>query len=154
MASPLEEKEAIRDLLQTAAWLLDTEAFTDWVELFVAEGNYEVHAYSTEIGVEMEWMNLTKDELSSMLEQVPEHLRDLAQRLHLVSSVKIDLADQEAHSLSSFAIFRTTPDGVSQSYAVGRYEDSLVKQDAAWRFLQRKVMLHTRVLEVASHLPF
>lgn len=154
MANALEEKEAIRDLLQTAAWLLDTEAFADWVNLFVDEGNYQVRAYSTEIGVEMEWMNLTKDELSGMLEQVIEHLRDLAQRLHLVSSIQIDIHDHQAHSLSSFAIFRTTPDGVSHCYAVGRYEDSLIKRNGAWRFLQRKVMLHTRVLEVASHLPF
>lgn len=154
MANILEEKETIRDLLQAAAWLLDTEAFNEWINLFAEEASYEVRAYSTEIGVEMSWMNLKKDELKAMLEQVPEHLRDLAQRLHFVSPVKLDIQEREAKSLSSFAIFRTTQEGISHCYAVGRYEDTLVKSNGAWRFLQRKVLLHTRVLEIATHVPF
>ena len=75
-------------------------------------------------------------------------------RLHLVSPVTINIQDKEANSVSSFAIFRTTQDGVTQCYAVGQYEDTLVKGEGAWRFLQRTVRLHTQVLETATHVPF
>lgn len=154
MLNILEEKEAIRDLLQQAGRWLDTEAFSAWIDLFVQDAIYEVRAYSTELDVEMEWMKLNKEELKTLLEQVSEHVRDLAQRLHLISSVTINIQDQEATSVSSFAIFRTTQEGVTQCYAVGQYEDTLVKQERTWRFRQRTVRLHTRVLEVATHLPF
>ena len=154
MPNTLEEKEAIRDVLQQAGSLLDAEAFSDWIDLFVQDAVYEVRAYSTEIGVEMEWMKLNRDELKVLLEQVPEHVRDLAQRLHLVSPVTVNLHDKEASSVSSFAIFRTTQEGVTQCYAVGHYEDTLVQRNGVWRFLQRIVRLHTRVLEAATHVPF
>jgi 3-phenylpropionate/cinnamic acid dioxygenase small subunit len=154
MPDILEEKEAIRDVLQQAGALLDAEAFGEWIDLFVEGALYEVRAYSTEIGVDMEWMKLNREELQALLEQAPEHVRDLAQRLHLVSPITVALHDKEASSVSSFAIFRTTRDGVTQCYAVGQYEDTLVKREGVWRFLQRTVRLHTRLLETATHVPF
>lgn len=154
MPDILAEKEAIRDVLQQAGALLDAEAFGEWIDLFVEGALYEVRAYSAEIGVDMEWMKLNREELQALLEQVSEHVRDLAQRLHLVSPVTVDIHDTEASSVSSFAIFRTTQDGVTQCYAVGQYEDTLVKREGVWRFLQRTVRLHTRLLETATHVPF
>lgn len=148
------EKEAIREVLQQAGSLLDSEAFPDWIDLFVPDALYEVRAYSAEIGIEMEWMKLNKEELQALLEQVSEHVRDLSQRLHLVSPVTVEVQDIEAGAVSSFAIFRTTPDGATQCYAVGQYEDTLVKREGMWRFRQRTVKLHTRVLEAATHVPF
>ena len=59
------EKEAIREVLQQAGSLLDSEAFPDWIDLFVPDALYEVRAYSAEIGIEMEWMKLNKEELQA-----------------------------------------------------------------------------------------
>ena len=154
MTDRLKEKDAIRDVLQRAGRLLDCEAFSDWVELFAQDASYEVRAYSTEIGVEMEWMKLNREELKALLEQVSEHVRDLGRHLHLISPVSIEITDKQASALSSFAIYRTTQDGVTHCYAVGHYEDTLVEKAGAWRFLARTVRLHTRVLEVATHVPF
>lgn len=154
MSDCLKEKDAIRDVLQRAGRLLDAEAFSDWIGLFARDATYEVRAYSTEIGAEMEWMKLNREELKALLEQVPEHVRDLARHLHLISPVSIEITDGKASALSSFAIYRTTQDGVTHCYAVGHYEDTLMENKGAWRFLARTVRLHTRVLEVASHVPF
>jgi 3-phenylpropionate/cinnamic acid dioxygenase small subunit len=154
MATAAEDREAIRDLLQHAAWLLDGEAWNDWVDLFAEGGRYEVKAYSTEIATEMLWFDLKKDELDKWMEELPTHVRDMAQRLRLVSPITIVVNGHEASALSSFALFRTTPDGETRFYAVGRYEDDLLKRDGRWRFARRTVRLQTRVLEVGTHIPF
>lgn len=154
MATAAEDREAIRDLLQHAAWLLDSEAWKDWVDLFAEDGRYEVRAYSTEVATEMLWFDLTTGELGAWMEELPTHVRDMAQRLHIVSPISIVVNGQEASALSAFALFRTTPDGESRFYAVGRYEDTLLKREGRWRFARRTVRLQTRLLEVGTHIPF
>jgi len=59
-----------------------------------------------------------------------------------------------ASCLSHFAIFRTTTAGESHVYAVGHYEDSFVKQDGRWWYAKHRVVVHTRMLEISTHVPF
>jgi methanesulfonate monooxygenase small subunit len=152
----LEDKEAIRDLLQAAAWLLDGErAWPQWLDLFAEEATYEVRAESSEIKAGMQWFYLdNREALKSWMDEVPTHVRDMAQRLHIVAPITIDVQGDQAQSLSSFSLFRTTLDGETRLYAVGQYEDHLLKRNGHWRFLKRTVRLHTRVLETGSHVPF
>jgi 3-phenylpropionate/cinnamic acid dioxygenase small subunit len=152
----LEDKEAIRDLLQAAAWLRDSErSWSQWLALFAEEATYEVTAHSSEIKASMQWFCVDgRDALKSWMEEVPTHVRDVAQRLHIVSPITIDAQGDQAQSLSYFSLFRTMLDGETHLYAVGHYEDHLVKRNGQWRFLKRTVKLHTRVLETGSHVPF
>jgi methanesulfonate monooxygenase small subunit len=152
----LEDKDAIRDLLQAAAWLLDSErAWSQWLDLFAEEATYEVRAESSEIKAGMQWFCLdSRDALQRWMEEVPTHIRDVAQRLHIVAPITIDGQGDQAHSRSSFSLFRTTLQGETRLYAVGQYEDHLVKRHGHWRILKRTVRLHTRVLDAGSHVPF
>jgi hypothetical protein len=45
------------------------------------------------------------------------------------------------------------PDGTTNLYVVGRYEDTVVKRDDAWRYSSHRVLLETRVLDAFTHLP-
>ena len=103
----------------------------------------------------MQWFCLdNREALKSWMEEVPTHVRDVAQRLHIVSPITIDVRGEQAQSLSSFSLFRTTLDGETRLYAVGQYEDHLLERNGHWRFLKRTVKLHTRVLDTGSHVPF
>jgi 3-phenylpropionate/cinnamic acid dioxygenase small subunit len=152
----LEDREAIRDLLQAAAALLDDEsAWPRWVDLFVEEATYEVTAESPEIRSTMLWFSMeSRKALAAWMDEIPTHVRDLAQRLHLVTPVDIDVRGDHAQTRSSFSLFRTTPDGETHVYAVGQYEDRMVKHGGRWRFLRRTVKLHTRLLATGTHVPF
>ena len=66
----------------------------------------------------------------------------------------LDVQDDEASSLSHFAIFRTNTAGESQVYAVGHYEDAFVKRDGKWWFAKHRVVVHTRMLQISTHVPF
>ena len=53
----LFDREAIRDLIQETAALLDNENFDGWLELFAVQSVYEITAYSPEIKDSMSWWN-------------------------------------------------------------------------------------------------
>ena len=50
-------------------------------------------------------------------------------------------------------LYRTTPEGQSSLYMVGRYEDKFVKRSGAWRYAAHKVITDTRMLDTFTHIP-
>lgn len=147
------DKEAIRDLIQHAAARLDDEALEAWLDLFAAESEYELTTYGPEIRYSMTWWKSTRDELKSLLDEVHQHVRDPGRRRHVVSPVSIAVDGDQAAAMSHFAVFRTDQDGHSAVYAVGRYEDSLVKQGGRWLYRSHRAVLDTRMLDMFTHLP-
>jgi 3-phenylpropionate/cinnamic acid dioxygenase small subunit len=55
--------------------------------------------------------------------------------------------------MSHFSLFRTTPDGQSSLYMVGRYDDRIVRRSGAWRYASHKVIVDTRMLDTFTHIP-
>jgi len=151
---PFEEKQAIYELLITAATFLDEGRYLEWADLFVENAEYEMLFKSREIGgVDDYLMKLDKKELANTLRLLTHHVIDTAKRLHVVSNVNAQVNGNSANCLSSFSVYRTTEDGRTSLYAVGRSEDALVKQNNRWLFLKRRVVLDTRLLEVHTHMP-
>lgn len=150
----VEQKEAIRDVIQKSCFLLDNERFNEWLDLFVEGGVYQLAAMSSEIGAETLWTNAVKEELQRLFEQLPEHVRDVAKRLHIVSNIEIEVREDHASSLSHFVVYRTTREGVTHCYVVGCYADNFIKSGERWLFKRRKAVLDTKMLEIASHVPF
>ena len=150
-----EDKEALRELIQETAYLLDHERFVHYLDHFADTAAYELVARSRELGgKETVWWRMHKKELGVLLAEVPDQVRDAAQRLHLVSPIALEVHGDNASCLSHFAIFRTTTAGESHVYAVGHYEDSFVKQDGRWWYARHRVVVHTRMLEISTHVPF
>ena len=149
----LLDREAIRDLIQETAGLLDNENFDGWLELFAAQSEYEITAYSSEIKVSMSWWKSTREELGKMLDEIPQHVRDVGHRIHLVVPVSVSIASAKASARSQFAVLRTDREGYSNVYAAGRYEDELIKERDHWRYAVHRAVLDTRVLELGTHLP-
>ena len=151
--SRAEEREAIRDLIARSGRLLDTEAFEDFVALFAPDGLYEMKAYSPEIGRDMTWLSADRDELAGLLEELAEHVRDPSTRAHIISVDRIDLDGDDARARATFVVFRTDPRGETTLYAVGRYDDDLVRHNGAWRLRRRTVTPQTRLFSTPTPTP-
>ena len=95
MNASLADREAVRDLVQRTAVLLDQEKFDDWVGLFDAQATYELRAYSTELRRWMTWQLSDRDTLARMLQEVSEHVRDPAQRRHVVGYPLVELDGEQ-----------------------------------------------------------
>ena len=74
----------------------------------------------------------------------------LADRTHQITVDQISLEKGEALARSTFSVFRTDMKGQSDLFAVGHYEDRLVKNGDTWLIDSRTVRLHTRMLIVTG----
>jgi len=127
MASVLEEKDAIRELLARYCFHFDLGAFDDWIALFTPDGVFDVGPmgrFEGHVG------------LRQFLKNVPL-TEDLPLVKHCVmnSIVTVDGANATAQSYA-VVISAGPPLGLT---LVGRYEDRLVKTPHGWRFHERHV---------------
>jgi salicylate 5-hydroxylase small subunit len=153
MSADLMDIEAARELIQRTAMLLDDEKLDAWVELFDAQGTYQLSAYSTEIRRWMTWQLSDRETLQKMLKEVDEHVRDPARRRHVVGFPIVELDGDRGHVTSHFSLYRTTPEGQSSLYMVGRYDDHIVKRSGSWLYAAHKVIVDTRMLDTFTHIP-
>jgi 3-phenylpropionate/cinnamic acid dioxygenase small subunit len=150
----LEEQIAVQNVIQQTASLLDAEDLNAWLGLFDATGEYLITAHSTELQRTLTWWKADHETLRKTLAEVPRHVRDPARRLRVVSPAVLRMEDGKIHGVSRFAVFRTTPQGASTLYVVGRYRDTFVQsEDGLWRYSQHHVDLDTRMMDAFTHLP-
>jgi 3-phenylpropionate/cinnamic acid dioxygenase small subunit len=131
MASTLEEKEAIRDLLATYCFLLDSGELDKWAELFTEDGTFDVGA-------------LGKAQSREGIKEFISRVRLTTGRVHGIKHCTlnsiISVSGTEARADSYVLVVRDYDRKVDTAMA-GRYEDLLVKQADNWRFKLRKVHL-------------
>jgi 3-phenylpropionate/cinnamic acid dioxygenase small subunit len=153
MSTAAADLEAAWALVQRTAMMLDDEKFDGWLDLFDADGMYEIRAYSTEIRRWMTWQLSDRETLHKMLKEVDEHVRDPARRRHVVGMPLVDLDGDQGRVTSHFSLFRTTPEGQSSLYMVGCYDDRIVKRAGSWLYAVHKVIVDTRMLDTFTHIP-
>lgn len=149
----LVNRSAVQDVVQSTAALLDKENLDGWLANFHDDSEYQLTAYSTELRQKMIWWKSNRKELAKQLHEVPQHVRDPARRLHLVSPSRVELNGNHARASSPFAIFRTLPTGETHFYAVGHYEDELIEEAGKWLYTRHVVYVETRTFECLTHLP-
>jgi 3-phenylpropionate/cinnamic acid dioxygenase small subunit len=147
------DEQAVRDLVARTAARLDREDFIGWLELFDVGAEYELCAYSPEIRRSMSWWKSGRAALEKQLREIPQHERDTASRLHVLGPVLVELDGDRARAETPFALFRTMSDGETRLYAVGRYEDDVVKKSGSWFYTRHRNILETRVLDSFTHVP-
>jgi len=147
------DRQAICELLQSTAALLDEEKFDEWLALFDEHALYDLCAYSPEIRRSMSWWKCDRATLATQLKEVPQHVRDPARRRHIVGFPVLKLDGERASAVSSFAVYRTTPEGRTSVFIVGRYEDALVKKSGRWLYAAHRAIADTRMLDSFTHLP-
>jgi 3-phenylpropionate/cinnamic acid dioxygenase small subunit len=154
MIMPIQEQLEIQGLIQQTAKLLDAEDLTGWLNLFDASGEYELTTYSPELRRTLTWWKADHGALQKTLAEVPRHVRDTARRLRVLTPNVVRIGGDEAYADSPFAVYRTTPEGESSLYVVGRYQDTLMRSPSGdWLYRRHHVILDTRMLDAFTHLP-
>ncbi len=136
--TPLEDKDAIRDLLHRYCFCMDEGRFPELASLFAENGEW-IAPYRQTRG---------QAELAAWLQQsVPPQPR----RVHYVMNSLIDCDGARATARSNYLVMVEGPNGPVPSVC-GIYDDELVKTAAGWRF-QRRRLLHAFKGEMALNLP-
>ena len=153
MSSAAEEREAVRKLISDSVRLLNAREFSAFVELFASGATYTLEANGPELGARMVWLKVDREELAVLLSESSQHVHDLSDRMHMVTVDDVSLDGVRASARSTFAVFRTTPEGATSVYAVGSYDDVLARDGDAWRFSARTVQVRTRMFASPTPTP-
>jgi hypothetical protein len=129
MASELEEKEAIRDLMSAYCFHVDSGEFDKFAALFTEDAIFEAGPFGKLLG-----RRAIFDFINA---QVPRPGEGPA-RKHCTLNHVIRVSGAEARADSYIVVLRESSAGIIASLA-GRYEDLLVKEVGEWRFKVRKI---------------
>ena len=148
--------DEVRDFLNRVADALDREAWDEFVAMCAPEFEYRVTAHSYELDEDMIWLIHDLDGLRHLFEVLPEQLgRKGTRMLRHVSITGIEPAEAEGQLVATSKVIavRTSPEGVSELFAAGRYIDIVgVAADSPF-LLRRETRLDTRELGIGSHVP-
>lgn len=125
----IEDREAIRDLLETYGRMLDEKDLRGYSNLFAQDGVWEGGIGSA----------TGPDEIYAMLDRVYGQLEPDAYGAdyHIMSGIMIDVDGDEATSWSRWTWVVEGEDGKPVAQRSGHYEDVLVKIDGEWKFRHR-----------------
>jgi len=130
MASLLEEKDAIREVLSEYCFALDGGHFAAMAALFTEDGTWST-AFGAATGRPA--IEALVRKLHSRRPAGPEH-----RGVHLVSNLVIKIDGDTARVLSNWVVAQNSPSGPIVS-AAGGYEDHLVKMGESWLFRSRVI---------------
>jgi hypothetical protein len=128
MANEETEKNAIRELLATYCFHLDSYRFTDMAALFSPDGTWDT-AFGAGTG---------HAGIVAQCEKIfpPGSVRP--RRVHLTTNIVIALNGDTATVESNWSVIQNSPEGPKIGSA-GAYRDQVVKRDGRWLFEYRKI---------------
>jgi hypothetical protein len=126
VASEIEEKEAIRDLISRYCFETDRHADPDaWAGLFAEDGIWDGEAFGRYQGHE---------QLRGFMSKATSGGQ--AGFRHYTANVLIDVNGDTAQGKCYFLLMQASDDG-PKPFFVGYYEDKFVKQGGKWLFKER-----------------
>ena len=148
--------DEVRDFLSRVADALDREAWNAFLSMCAPGFEYRVTAHSYELDENMIWLVHDLDGLRHLFDVLPEQLgRKGTRMLRHVSFIGIEpgTAEGQVVATSKVIAIRTSPEGVSELFAAGRYIDLVDVAGASPLLLRRETRLDTRELGIGSHVP-
>jgi 3-phenylpropionate/cinnamic acid dioxygenase small subunit len=133
MASVLEEKDAIRELLHEYCYRLDQHRFVELAELFTEDGEW-ITPYARAKG---------RAEMAALWRRVVPAKGEGPGRLHYVMNTIISIHGVQAEARSNYLVVLQMPDGLAPSVC-GTYSDVLRKDEGAWRIERRELIHHIK----------
>ena len=128
MATMLEDKDAIRELLAEYCFRLDADRFVDMAALFTEDGVWDT-AFGKGTG---------RDGIVAQATRIAQQSASRPRRAHLVTNIVIRLDGDHARVVSNWMVVENHAQGPRIGSA-GGYADDLVKRDGAWFFRYRKI---------------
>jgi 3-phenylpropionate/cinnamic acid dioxygenase small subunit len=135
MTAAFEDKCAIQELIARYSHAIDSRNYAAWVNCFAEDGAFEGSRSGQFVG---------HAALKAFTEQF-EARRDTEYPnvRHCVMNSVIDVEGETARSDSYLQVLITNKKGTTFAFC-GRYDDTFVKVDGAWRFRERKVLRDER----------
>ncbi len=134
MASALDDKDAIREVLAEYCFRLDDGRYDDMAALFTEDGTWET-AFGKGTG-RAAIAGLARDIRANRTQDGAGDNRPRA--IHLVTNIAITLDSAQAEVRSNWTVVQNSPNGPKIGSG-GGYLDQLVKQDGRWLFRYRKI---------------
>lgn len=152
-AAPVVTRAAIGALYDDYAYLLDEGEYDAWLELFTADGDYQVVARENwERGLPLATMRCdSRDMLADRIEAI-RHTQFFAARTmrHFVSVVRPGGNDERSTAVTAnFLVTEATADDPARVHSVGQYRDHVVVDGGRLRFLH-KLALYDAPLVLTS----
>ncbi|MDG2243615.1 MAG: aromatic-ring-hydroxylating dioxygenase subunit beta [Rhodospirillaceae bacterium] len=150
----MSEHEAIVALIGKSCLTLDDGNFESYLALCAPAYSYCIKVWSPELRKDMVWLEHDRDGMAGVFESLPEHLQRSGRLSRLAAVATIDAVDADKFDVvSKFIVHHTDVEGRTQTLAVGRYNDRVVRIDGAVLLSEREVELETRDLGIGLHLP-
>jgi uncharacterized protein (TIGR02246 family) len=128
MASVLEEKDAIREVMAEYCFRLDNDRFADMAALFTEDGTWDT-AFGKGTG---------RAGIESLVRGMRQSATPRPRAIHHVTNIVITVDGSSAKSFSNWVVVQNGAQGPMIGSA-GSYTDDLVKQDGRWLFRYRKI---------------
>ncbi|MPZ31978.1 MAG: methanesulfonate monooxygenase [Rhodospirillales bacterium] len=149
------DREAVRELIGRSCLLMDEERYADYLGLCTDDYSYRVTAFSAELRKDMIWLELSRNDLGSMFDMLPEHVKPEGTfvRHANVCAIQANGGADRVHVTSTLTVYFTDLRGTSRLFAIGRYEDEVDVSGEEPRLKARDVRLETRALGTGSQIP-
>ena len=148
---------SISELVYRSCVLLDEMDFPGYLELCAPGFRYRIVAYSPELGKQMVWKDVDREEMKHHLDLVPRHVRDSSTLTRFPTVFTISYSDdgKNASVVSGLQVFKTNLDGgETKLFGVARISDVVSVERDAVKLLSREVRMETRQLGIGSQIPF
>lgn len=131
MTASFEDKFAIQELIARYSHSIDSGNYDAWVDCFAEDGAFQGSRSGRFVG-RAELKKFTEDFEARRATMYP-NVR------HCVMNTVTDVEGDKARSSSYLQVLITSQEGTKFAFC-GRYDDTFVKVDGAWRFKERKVL--------------
>jgi 3-phenylpropionate/cinnamic acid dioxygenase small subunit len=129
MATAVEDKEAIRELLAEYCFRLDDGRFDEMAALFAENGTWGT-AFGAATG---------RAAIAELARNIRARAAETRPRgIHLVTNIAIALDAASARVRSNWTVVQNSPEGPKVGSG-GAYHDELVKEGGQWQFRYRKI---------------
>ncbi len=129
MASALEEKDAIREVLAEYCFRLDGGRYDEMAALFTEDGTWDT-AFGAATG---------REAIAALARDIRAKAGPNRPRaIHLVTNIAISLDGENAEVRSNWTVVHNSPQG-PRIGSGGGYADRLVKQGGRWLFRTRRI---------------
>ncbi len=137
----------VADLLLEHAEVIDRNELEKWPELYTEDGCYRVLSReNVELGLPAPLMyyysqRMLRDRVTALRDALTY---EFVYTCHVTSPPRLKLAeDRQINARTTFSIYQSTERGETRTFAVGVYEDVIVRVDGVLRFKRRDVILDT-----------
>ena len=147
----------IETLYTDYAHCLDDDDLEAWPDFFVADCYYRItSAENFDACLPLGIVYLTSRTMLAdrVMALRKANVYEPQRYRHLFSAIKIGAEEAGAVAVTAnFLVIRTMQDGAMSVFAAGRHIDRVVRQDAAWKFARKEVVLDSRQIDTLLAIP-